>query len=317
MKSSPAGILLFSIGLLVIYFLFDTLVIAGVSKSRKAQLGKVNKICNHDQLPQLAIFGSSVSEVGMNAPLIEDQTKLSVYNFSIDGTRFMQYKGLIDEFITKNNQTKIVLLTETYFSLTQVDVLTALERYLANISNENVYRSLHSIQPELTWKCRYVPAYKYTEVSHIFYMAALDGWKNFFSKPPPDTLLGYTPKFKSWEAGEDSLLKNMQPFLIETDTAITAAYKVCIKNLQLKGIQVVIVLPPVYSAVSKKITDFTPLRNSLNKIAKEVNCRFWDFTGSTICDDKSLFYNSNHLNGIGSGVFSAVLSDSIKTLLHR
>jgi|GEM_PF-1295111 len=317
MKGAPRLIVLFTAGAALLYLLFNAMVISGVSKSAKGQLGKVNRICNHENTPAIAIFGSSVGEVGINAPLLQAQTGLSVFNFSIDGTRFQQYKGLIDEFASNNNTTKFVVLTETYFSFAKVDALTEPERYLANISNNNVYKSLYSIQPDMIWKSRYVPFYKYTLVSHTFYMAAMDGWKRRFKNTGTDSLAGYTPVYRNWEADQDSIMKKLKPFSIETDASVIAAYKDCISRLRAKGIQVLIVLPPVYMTVLKTKTDFTPLRTTLRSVAKESNCVFWDFSESRMCDDKSFFYNSNHLNSKGAGNFGLVLADSIKQLAQN
>ncbi len=313
MNSKLRIIFLFSFSLLAIYFLFDTVVITGVAKSRTGQLGKINKICAHDQLPEIAIFGSSVGEIGINAPLIQQQTNKTIYNFSIDGTRFTQYKGLIDELSIKNDKTKLVILSETYFSFARVDALTVLERYLANISNNNVYNSLYSIQPDLVWKCRYVPFYKYTTVSHIFYMSALDGWKRFFGTQPIDSLLGFTPVYRDWELDQDKMLQTVKSFAIEIDSSIVESYKQCIRNLTSKGINVVIIIPPIYSEYSKKITDFGPLRKALAEISKETNCTFWDFTCIAISEHKSYFFNTNHLNNKGAAVFSTILADSINS----
>jgi hypothetical protein len=317
MKQGFRNSILFVAVFLIVYFLFDSFILTGVSKSAAGQLGKVNKICNHEAIPQLAVFGSSVGEVGINTPLLQKQTNLSAYNFSIDGTRFVQYKCLIDELGVKNNTTKLVILTEAYFSLTKVDALTEVERYLANLSNSNIYNSLYSIQPDMIWKCRFVPAYKYTIVSHSFYLAALDGWKRYFTYNGTDSLLGFTPVYRDWEPDQDKIMDNIKPFAIETDSTVIAEYKVRIKNLQSKGINVMIVLPPVYSIVLKTKTDFTPLRNSLHGIAEETNSVFLDFTNNKICDNKSLFYNSNHLNYKGAILFSGMLADSINSYLRH
>ena len=80
-----------------LYF-FITILDFGVKSNTLDQTGKVNLVMKHDMDPNIVIFGSSVSEVGISPHIIEKITNRSCYNFSISGTRFKQYKCLIDEF---------------------------------------------------------------------------------------------------------------------------------------------------------------------------------------------------------------------------
>lgn len=302
------------VGLLVL-FTFDWIITFGVLRSDKKQLGKVNKICAHTNEPDIAIFGSSVGEVGVNASLIAQKTKQSVYNYSLDGTPFIQYQGLLDEFNQNNKNTSTVILTETYFSLSDIKAIAEIERYIPNISNDNVYRSLHKIQPDLTWKCRYIPFYKYIAVSHTYYMNAFYGYKSILKNTKEvDSLFGYTPVFRGWEADQDELIKNTKPFKIIIDTTIFNNYEKSIWRLKANKRNVIIILTPTYSKISKQITDFTPLREALKTVARKTQVQFWDYTRSELCDDKSFFYNSTHLNSKGSDIFSTSLADKINLL---
>ena len=300
---------------LVLFQLFDWFIMTGVSKSAKGQLGKVNKICNQIDLPQIAIFGSSVGEVGINAPLLQKKTNKSVYNFCIDGTPFSQYYGLINE-ISGTKNTELVVMAEAYFSLERKTALSEFQRYIANIQHDNIYNSLYKIQPDIVWKARYVPMYKYTVFSHLFYLSSIEGWSHFLKKnTPKDTLLGFTPVFRNWELDQDEAIKKIKPFKIVLDTTVIAEYKKTIKNLKNQHKNVVIVMTPIYSAVSNTLTDFEPMRKTFKAIAAETECKFLDFSQNKICNDKSFFYNSNHLNNKGADIFSSALADSLNILI--
>ncbi|MCA0447483.1 MAG: hypothetical protein LCH54_14775 [Bacteroidetes bacterium] len=315
MNTNLKSALLFSFGLFSILFLVDTIISFGVSKSEFREIGKINKIIRHLELPEIAIFGSSVSKVGVNSPLIQRETGFSVYNFSLDGTRFMQYKGLISELNTQNETTKVVILAETYFSFSQVKALTTFENYLPAIGKDNIYEPLYEIQPDLVWRCRYIPFYKYTFVPHTYYLSSFDGWKSFFSNSHSvDSLLGFGPVYRTWEPDQDEFLLKTKYYTINIDSVIVEKYISVILDLKTKGRSVVIILTPIYTEISKKLTDFNPIRQTLQEISIRTQTPFWDFTSTSICDNKSYFYNSNHLNKTGADLFSLMLADSIKTL---
>lgn len=302
------------IGLLLLGAISWTIDI-GVRHSNSEQTGKVNNIVNHSIDPQLIVFGSSVSEVGVNAPLIRQKTGLSVYNCSMNGTRFMQYKGLIDEFngYSKNNQ--YVVLVETYFSFEKTDALAYIDRYLAQIGNHNLYSSLYEMQPGLVWKCRYVPFYKYVAATHVYYKNSAIGWKNIVRKTPADTALGYAPVDASWQLDADEAIKNTPHFDISIDSAIVTKYMETIGELEKSGRKVIIVMTPMYTEMLQRVTDMAPLRRRLREISASTGARFLDFSANPLCDQKKFFYNSNHLNLQGSVAFSQVLADSLQLII--
>lgn len=306
---------LFCLGLFFILLLADKFISFGVSKSEFRDIGKINKIIRHIKLPEIAIFGSSVSDAGVNSPLIQRLTGLSTYNFSFGGTRFMQYKGLISELNTNNQTTKVVIFAETYFSFSPVSALTTFENYLPGIDKDNIYEPLFAIQPDLVWRCRYIPFYKYTFVPHTYYLSSFDGWKRFLlNSQSVDSLLGFGPVYRDWEPDQDEALKKAKFFTVQIDSEIVQKYISLVLDLKKNGRSVALILTPIYTEISKKLTDFNPIRKTLKEISLKTQTPFWDFTSTSICTNKSYFYNSNHLNKTGADLFSRMLADSIKTI---
>jgi hypothetical protein len=286
----------------------------GVKHSDDAQLGKINRLANHGVDPQIIAFGSSAGEVSIDPDIIESGTGLTCFNSCINGTRFLQYEGLINEFDEYSKNNKIVILSEAYFSFEKISALASIEQYLPHLSNTNVYHSLFMVQPDLTWKCRYIPFYKYIAVSHTYYKNSVIGWKNFLYHREP-TGGGYFPVNRGWEPDADAAIASAGHFDISIDPLILDQYVQTIKKIQGKGRKVILMLTPVFGEMLKKVTDITPLRMTLDSLAAATHVTFFDFTTSTICKDKSLFYNSNHLNLTGSRIFSRMLADSLKRVM--
>jgi len=304
----------FIIILLLILSAIDLFITAGLRKNKTRYFGKLNKICNKDSLPQIAIFGSSVGEMGFDCKIIQSSLNKSTYNFSLTGTRFMQYRSLINEINKPKNNVEIVVLSEVIFSLQEVKAITEIGRFMPYISNKNIYNSLYRIQPDLTFKSRYIPFYKYIAVTPDYYIQSFVGWKSsFINKQLTDTMLGQIAVNRKWEADQDSLWKYAKPIPILIDTAVLEVYRKTVSQLVANGKKVIITIPPIYMPKGQKIVDLTEFRKTLQQIAKNEKAVFWDFSEAMV--DKQYFYNVQHLNATGASKFSLIFADSLKKIL--
>jgi hypothetical protein len=310
-------VVVFWVVLAVLLFSVEQLVDCGVRKSNYSWYNKVNLIMEHQADPEIAVFGSSVGEVGIDAPEIHRVTSRSIYNFSIDGTRFSQYRGLIAQLNQYTSRCRLVVLAETFFSLTPVDQLTEVDRYMAYIDNENIYTPLHDIQPELTWKLRYVPFYKFTAMKHPYYKASIYGWRQFISgASAPDSSLGYTPKYMSWEPGLDEENRIAKPITVVVEENATEDYRATISKLVGKGMKVLIVLPPIYKDGLTRLVNIDGLRKTFSSMSGE-GVSFVDYSICDLSSNKEYFYNNSHLNASGAKAFAAYLTRDIDSILNR
>lgn len=300
--------ILFFIFLLLLLFSIELILNYGIKKSRSNQIGKVNKILIDKIDPEIMIFGSSVGEVGVNSNIIRGITNAPVYNSSIDGTSYIQYKGLIDEFMSYSILNKNIFFIESYFTFQNPNQITNLERYIVHLNNYNIYNTLFAIQPDLVWKSRYIPFYKFIPITNTFYKNSLFGIYNHFLKNNQnDTLNGYTPVNRNWV--DDENFNNI--YKIEINSKIVEKYINTIKSLQNKNRKVYIIFPPVYIEKASKFINFNSLIKQFQFIQKETGCIFLNFTQNIMCNDKKYFYNINHMNSLGSNLFSSILADSI------
>ncbi len=292
---------------------FQYLINFGVRKCKKDQIGKVNQLMGHQINPQIICFGSSVGEVGFNSRIISSKLNKSVYNCSIDGTSYIQYKGLIDEFASNSNKNELIIYMESYFTFQNPKKVSSLERYIAHLNNVKLFHSLENLQPDLLKKCKYVPFYQFIPVTHAYYKNSLKGWNSFINGfIEVDSLLGQTPVYRSWEADQDEFLRSGKSFTIDLDEQVINTYIKDLLALKKQGKNVVIVLPPVFKGLEEnKLTDFTPLRTTFKRISAKTGFPFLDFTQVDISKNKVYFYNSNHLNSAGANLFTTRLADSL------
>jgi hypothetical protein len=286
----------------------------GIKKTKDSYYYKVNLVTEHISDPDIVIFGSSVGEVGIDPRIIEDSTGRSAYNFSIDGTRFAQYSGLITEMNEHAKPGKLYIFAETYFSLTKMDQLTEVDRFVAHIGNDNIYEPLYSIQPDLMWKLKYIPFYKFVAVRYPYYRASATGLKNWMKKETfTDSLKGFTPKYKSWESDLDARNAASEPKKIGVEPDVLDRYKKVVDELTKKGNKVMIVLAPVQNDGLKLLPNIDELRNAFKSIVGN-GAHFYDYSDIDLSMNKKWFYNNSHLNNEGAAAFTKMLIKDVKQI---
>jgi hypothetical protein len=301
----------------VALYITELVIDTGVRASDYSHYHKVNLIAEHSIDPEVAVFGSSVSEVGIDPRILKGKAGISAYNFSIDGTRFVQMKGMVEEFAEHSTQCKTVVLTEYFGTFTGTEQLTEVHRFMAHINNDNFYRALYPIQPDLIWKLRYVPFYKFIAMEHPYYKASYLGWKKKLGHgSPEDTAFGYTPKYLTWGGQLDSINKLSGPIVITIDPRIVGEYKAMVSKLVGKGIDVLIVLPPVQKDGRSLVKNLDGLRNAFQEMTSS-KVHFLDLTTMPITEDKRYFYNNSHVNREGSIIFSDTLASVIKGIISK
>jgi hypothetical protein len=301
----------------ILLFGFERCIDFVVRQSNYGYYGKINKIANHEADPKIAFFGSSVGDVSLDPKVISRNTGFSAYNFCIDGTRFIQYNGLIKELNSYSENCELVVLAETFFTLSGVDQLTEVDRFLAHVSIENVYTSLYEVQPELLWKIKYIPFYKFVIAKQGYYKAAAYGLKTSFSASKEvDSLNGFTPKDKNWEVGLDELNKYSLPIDIQINRATVNQYRKTIKELRNRGRKVLIIIPPIHEAGLKLLPDLGKVISVLDSM-QEDGVYFRNFSRIKMSEEKRYFYNNSHVNRSGAEVFSSILSQSVDSILVK
>ena len=311
--------LLFVFPLVFVLYCAERVIDAGVRNSDYRHFQKVNLIVSKGVNPEIAVFGSSVGEVGIDIPVLEKITGMSAYNFSIDGTRFMQYRGLIREFNKLSDSGKAVVFAETFFTLEPIDRLTEVDRYVAHIRNKNIYNSLLTIQPGLVRKIRYVPFYKFIVMNHTYYWASVKGWMNKLGikkEHQQDSLKGFTPRKESWDINLDQFNRETKPLHIQIDTSILRNYNLMLDELLLMGRKVFIIIPPVQSSAMGLFENFDELQQAFASLRRD-GVYFLDYSASSLSPDKKYFYNNTHLNDEGAAKFSVQLANDIKNIMIR
>jgi hypothetical protein len=286
-----------------------------VSNSDRDQTGKVNLFMHHMVDPNVLVLGSSVAEVGFNSNLISENCGLNVYNGAIDGTRIIQSRFIIDEFLDYSSNCNYIVIGLAFFSFSEITSLTEPSRFLAHFSNQYVQENMRQVSPELYRKLKFVPFYSFTQTKHSYYKNAVIGARNLIKgkKPVADYLNGFVPHDKKWNA---SRLTEDQfgTAIINISPGSVAAFTEIAKQIKARKIMPILVITPMYIDGQKYFKNYNDFLFTTKRIGAEAQIPVWDFSKSDVVLNEDYYYNNGHLNSKGADLFSAQIADSIKSL---
>ena len=291
----------------IIFFFVLLLLVYGLRviidyEYRKHNFDKISLLMKHEIDDNVMIFGSSVAHVHFDPAIIKEQTGLSAYNMGWDGVFFVQYNGLIKEYLSYEKKCKFIVLACDFDNLGKNDLMTRPDLFYAYLSNPNIYTSLHDIEPAKIEKAYYLPGYKFTLLTKFFY-------GHLLSHKSADTNKGYEPGREKWAA-----LDTFKSYNAIFEEPIYKNLKTTIDEITQKGIKVVMVMTPVYKDGYKLILNADKIKSYYQKLTNS-NVYFMDDTQDSLTGNKEYFHNNTHMNNIGATIFSNMFASRLKKIM--
>jgi len=272
---------------------------------KKRVTNKFSLLLKHQVDPQIMIFGSSVVYHQFDPKIINQVSGYSAYNMGFPGMFFIQYNGLIKEYLSYEKQCKAIVIGCDFDNLGRNDLITRPDLFYAWLNNGNIYHSLQEIEHEKIFHARYLPGYKLTLLNKAFYTDML------LSKPLTDTMAGYEPINTTWEP-----TKANQPFNARYREDVYDQLKATVDEISSKGIKVIIIIPPVYEEGYKLIQNAELIKSKYRSLSNK-QVYFLDYTGDSLCRSKENFHNFTHLNATGATVFSHTFAQDLLKIIHE
>jgi hypothetical protein len=295
--------ILFVTGLLTITCVVRFIIFHNTEKIDFGTLGKINIVAKHKLNPNIAVFGSSVARKGISPVVIEENTGKSTYNIGIDGNSIIQYNGVLKEFISYTEADYIVI-AGTFDEFSSRSAFYELSNYVPNLNNDNIANGLKHIDKVLIWKLKYIPFYDLIVLDYAFYnyfFAELLGKQH---ERHEDEIKGFLPVMRDFSG------KTIEGTITAPiDRNVLAIYRDLISEANKKGIKVILVLAPIYSATQEKIINLSEVKQNYKALAKD-NI-FIDLSSLPMCSDKSMFYDNLHVNVKGAKFISELIAESI------
>lgn len=302
MKKNIRPILFFLLTLLVIVYAIQWSI---EYCYKKRVTNKFTKVFRHEIDEDVMVFGSSVAFHQFDPKIIKEVTGLNGFNMGFPGMFFVQYNGLIKEYISYQKRCKAIVIACDFDNLGRTNLSTRPDLFLAYLGNNNIYKSMYALESRKAFLARYLPGYKLTLMNKSFYTDML------IAKPYSSTLSGFEPMDNKWEVTHPR-----KPFISRYDEDVLKMFIATVHDITARGIKVILVVPPVYEEGYKMILNAENIKSKYRSlVGKDVY--YLDYTNDSLCKSTSYFRNFTHLNSIGATAFSNTFAHDLSKIIHE
>jgi len=317
MKLFLKRFILFVIPFIVIAYPVD-LLLSHLIKDIKQYPGEfevMKDIYNGTIESDIAIYGSSRAWIQISPEIIQDTLGKTVYNLGLDGHHFwLQYLRHL-EYLRHNRKPEIIIISLDAFSLEIRNDLYAKEQYLPYMLwNKNIIRYTSRYEG-YHWLDYYIPFFRYVGEREVIRQV----FANIFSRNPGKKIRtrGYAGMNKVWNSDFDNAKSKLKVNRIKLKEQSVQLFYQFIDECKNMNIKLVFVCTPEYIEGQQRIHNRAEIISMYRDIAKKNGLVFIDYSNDAICLDKSMFYNSLHLNKTGSELMTKKLAGQLKSLLKK
>ena len=259
----------------------------------------------------LVIYGSSRAWVHIDPQMIEDSLQVSAYNLGIDGHNFwLQY--LRHKELLKHNETpKTIILTVGPFTLRKRNDLYNYEQFLPYIFKQDV-RDFTKSYEGFSKLDYYLPLFRFRGQKDALKHAMTSVFSS--ERPASYRVKGYRGRNRTWNDDLEKAKSKMKSFHIDTNSETVTLFETFFKECKTLGINLVMVYAPEYIEGQRFIENRQEVLEIYQTMNSKYEAPFLDYSQDDICKDKTLFYNSMHLNIKGSKRFTHKLINDLKTM---
>ena len=251
---------------------------------------------------ELVCLGSSRVHRHCNPEIISGITHLKTEVIAAPGAKIDMFEKLYYDYLQRNKRPKVLLVGIDLTGLDSLIILPFPEYFFpfmsvkSNISEMNEFNvfKYHKALGYFYYKEQYIDMMEYPEVHpHINGFLVRDEKWNL----QLETLLGKFPNGFPLNVYQPTMKKIFQFMEKEKEAGV-----LCIGFIS-----------PEFNEVWKYELNRKQALKEVYRYADSVKIPIWNFSDSSykVCFNREIFYNSQHLNKVGSTIFSRDLSDSV------
>lgn len=317
MKKFLVKILVFIVPIIAILYPVDLFLSNYLKKSNTHAFGEYsvwNDLIEGNINSEIVIYGSSRAWVGINPNLIGKELNKKVYNLGIDGHNFwLQY--LRHQILLKyNKKPRHIIVSIDPFTFERREDLYNKDQFLPYLLyNNNFHQSLKPYKGYST-TYYYIPCLRFIGRTKAVNAA-------FGSLIKPNTneagrVNGFKAINTKWNKDLEKAIQKIKFYKIDFHKPTIRLFKRFIKECKEENIKLIFIYTPEHMLGQEFIKEKKLLMNLMNEITSKNNIPFIDYSKDSICSDKKYFYNSNHLNKLGSEKFTIKLIEDLKPIVQ-
>lgn len=290
--------------------LTDFAITLGLRKIETSGFGVTNRMVRGEINAEIVISGSSRAQTHYDPRIIQRETGLKTYNLGRNGSQTDLQLAVLKTYLQHNTKPRLIIHNLDSFAFVTTREIYDPAQYFPYLNEVPIFESIKTVYAD-AWKWKF-PLYAYMAKDMRFTWIA--GLRRLIGINPPEThIAGFTPRYTDWTGDFESYRQqnpNGVSFAIESRGVdqITQLVELCRE----KNIPLLLVYSPVYAEMQSMERNRKEIFELFQSISQNSTTAFWDFSTSTICQNRHFFYNSQHLNAVGAEAFSRELSKQLR-----
>lgn len=306
----------FVISIFIFFYFLALFIDSGLRKTKSGNFAEWNDIYNSNINADLIVLGSSRAWVHISPKILDSILLINSYNLGIDGYNFEMQYNRFKIYLQHNKKPKYTINSLDISSFDRRKDLYMHTQFLPYLNDSLIRSAVKGYEGELNALHYYIPMFKYI------------GQYNSISKGLLEELnikqfndykyKGYLGMERTWNNEFDQFKKEnkngLQQAIRKDNIALFKEYLAYCQN---NDIKVFLVYSPEYFEAQSLFLNRDSIINIYSDCAKQYNAAFINFSNDSICMNKNLFYNSQHLTKIGAETFSVKLANKLKNIMQN
>jgi hypothetical protein len=314
MKHFIVNLLIFLFPLIVFLFGIDSVITEGLKKTGWDEYKEWNEILSGSINADLIINGSSRPLTAISPAILDSTLNLTSYNLSLNGHEFyMEYIRFL-LYVEFNKAPKIIIQALDRHSLKKSRTLPNPDAFLPYLDYELIKTSSNYYNNHFNYFDFYLPGYKYLYKYKIQFI----GFCEYFNLKHFDygKYKGFQKMDIPWDGlTEKFIAQNPNGIEVKLDTTAIKLFESFLRKSKRTNSKIILVYSPELNDYQNFTINRSEIFNLYKNLANKYDLEFLDYSKDSLSLNKAFFYNSQHLNKIGSEVFSRKLSEDIRNIL--
>jgi hypothetical protein len=289
-------------------------ITTGLRRIKTSTFGASNQIMEGDVNAQVVITGSSRALLQYDPRIIQSITGRSAFNLGRNGSQTDMQVAFFKAYLAHNRKPEIVIHNLDAFSFVTTGTIFDPAQYMPYLYDRDLYEASRNINPHI-WRSRYVPLYGY--VVEDMNLTWTKGIAGFFGRSPrQDYFLGFNPRHMQWTGDFESFAtSHPKGVTFDIEPAGIRDLEDLILTCKENGSQLIFVYAPEYDRMQAMTSNREQIFAEFHQLADRYDIPLWDYSDWSHNGDKSLFYNSQHLNAEGAEIFSGDVARRLQRFL--
>jgi hypothetical protein len=284
------------------------LLVLGLDRYGTGSRGACNRVIRGEVNAELLVCGSSRALVHYDPAIIGQQIGRSAFNIGRTGTLPDLELPYLRTYLAHNRAPAGIIVNVDRTCFTTTKQIYAPRQYIPYLNETNLYFKLVALDPKFC-RMRRIPLLGIIE--ERLTLTAVAGLFGMTGKE--DEFDGYEPKDLVW-TGEFEKFKAAHPMgeVVPVEDEGIKTFRELLECCLRTRAKVLLVYSPEYYEAHGLTRNRAEIMRRIEEISRACGVEFWDYSTDPICRDKSLFYNSQHMNRQGATLFSEQLAARLK-----